>query len=132
MIGWVGDYYNPVDRITYTRLSALREVNWDVKTHDLVANPVPELLNLRSGTVASEHIAALPANSVPHVIAKTGAGAAASSDIVLKFSGFKASVSAPLHGDRSKWSALHRVVFHGSRSANRFHTDIRSILILVV
>ena len=37
MIGWVGDDYNPVDHITYTRLSALREVNWDVKTQSLVA-----------------------------------------------------------------------------------------------
>ena len=95
MIGWVGDYYNPVDHITYTRLSALREVNWDVKTQSLVANPVPELLNLRSSSLASEHIAALPVNSVPHVIAKTGAGAAASSDIVLKFSGFNAANPNP-------------------------------------
>eukprot|EP01052_Picozoa_sp_SAG31_P011703 SAG31_NODE_668_length_12945_cov_15.915849_13_plen_108_part_00 len=36
MIGWVGDYGDPITRITYTRLSALREVNWDVKTHNLV------------------------------------------------------------------------------------------------
>jgi hypothetical protein len=88
MIGWVADYYNPVDRITYTRLSALREVNWDVKTQNLVANPVPELVGLRSSSLASERIAAVPVDS-PHVIAKTGAGAAASSDSVLKFSGFK-------------------------------------------
>ena len=51
---------------------------------------MPELVGLRSGSLASEHIAALPANS-PHLIAKTGAGAAASSDVVLKFSGFKAA-----------------------------------------
>ena len=68
MIGWTADYYNPVDHITYTRLSALREVNWDVKTQNLVANPVPELLGLRSGSIASEHIAALPVNS-PYVVA---------------------------------------------------------------
>ena len=37
MIGWVGDYGDPVTHITYTRLSALREVNWDVKTQNLVA-----------------------------------------------------------------------------------------------
>ena len=49
-------------------------------------NPVPELLGLRSSSLASEHIAALPVNS-PHVIAKTGAGAAASSDVTLQFSG---------------------------------------------
>ena len=92
MIGWVGDYYNPVDHITYTRLSALREVNWDVKTQNLVANPVPELLSLRTTSLASERIAALPVNS-PHVVANTGAGAAASSDVELKFSGFKAAAS---------------------------------------
>ena len=86
MIGWVGDYYDPLDHITYTRLSALREVNWDVKTRDLVANPLPEMTSLRSTTLASEHIA-LSVNS-PHVVAETGEGAAASSDIVLKFSGF--------------------------------------------
>ena len=55
-------------------------------------NPVPELLGLRSSSLASEHIAALPVNS-PHVIAKTGAGAAASSDVEIKFSGFKAAAS---------------------------------------
>lgn len=37
MIGWVGDYGDPVTKIVYTRLSALREVNWDVKTQNLVA-----------------------------------------------------------------------------------------------
>lgn len=73
-----------------TRLSALREVNWDVKTQNLVANPVPELLGLRSSSLASDHVAALPINR-PYVIANTGAGAAASSDVVLKFSGFKAA-----------------------------------------
>ena len=53
---------------------------------------MPELLGLRGSSLASEHIAALPINS-PHVIAKTGSGAAASSDIVLKFSGFKRAAS---------------------------------------
>jgi hypothetical protein len=33
----VGDYGDPATKITYTRLSALREVNWDVKTQNLVA-----------------------------------------------------------------------------------------------
>ena len=36
-ISQVGDYGDPVTKITYTRLSALREVNWDVKTQNLVA-----------------------------------------------------------------------------------------------
>ena len=72
-----------------TRLTLLREVNWDTKTQNLVANPVPELLGLRTGSLASEHIPSLPAT--PHVVAKTGGGAAASADIVIKFSGFTAA-----------------------------------------
>lgn len=54
---------------------------------------MPELLSLRSGTLASEHVPVLPVNS-PHIIAKTGAGAAASSDVELKFSGFKSASPA--------------------------------------
>ena len=72
-----------------TRLTLLREVNWDTKTQNLVANPVPELLGLRTGSLASESIPSLPAS--PHVVAKTGGGAAASADIVIKFSGFTAA-----------------------------------------
>ena len=53
---------------------------------------MPELMGLRSSNLASEHIAALTINS-PHVIAKTGAGAAASSDVEIKFSGFRATTS---------------------------------------
>ena len=68
-------------------------MNWDVKTQNLVANPVPELLGLRGSSLASEHVAALPVNS-PYVVANTSAGAAASSDVVLKFSGFKAAGTA--------------------------------------
>eukprot|EP01051_Picozoa_sp_SAG22_P005955 SAG22_NODE_372_length_11551_cov_20.656741_9_plen_170_part_00 len=60
-------------------------------------NPVPELVGLRSGTLASEHVAVLPVNS-PHVIAKTGAGAAASSDVVLTFSGFKTTAADTTFG----------------------------------
>ena len=53
MIGWVKDFHGPAGPgIQFlTRLTALREVNWDVKTNNLVSNPVPELLGLRSGTV---------------------------------------------------------------------------------
>ena len=61
-------------------------MNWDEKTQNLVSNPVPELLGLHSGTIASETIS-LAANA-PHIIAKTGGGAAASADVVVKFSGF--------------------------------------------
>ena len=53
---------------------------------------MPELLGLRTGSLASEHITALPVNS-PHIIAQTGAGAAASSDVEIKFSGFKTTAS---------------------------------------
>eukprot|EP01047_Picozoa_sp_COSAG01_P058475 COSAG01_NODE_6896_length_3447_cov_2.297491_3_plen_87_part_00 len=55
---------------------------------------MPELLGLRSGSLASEYIAALPINS-PHVVAKTGEGAAASADIEIKFSGFQAAAARP-------------------------------------
>merc|ERR1712232_140318 len=50
MIGWVRDYHGPAGPgVNFlTRLTALREVNWDVKTANLVANPVPELVGLRS------------------------------------------------------------------------------------
>ena len=57
------------------------------------SNPLPELLGLRSSSLASEHFASLAVNS-PHIIGKTGAGAAASSDVELKFSGFKSSGSS--------------------------------------
>ena len=71
---------------------------------------MPELLGLRSGSLASEHIASLRIDS-PHVIAKTGAGAAASADIELKFSGFKATARPPpppacskiLYGESALW-----------------------------
>ena len=54
-------------------------MNWDVKTQNLVANPVPELMGLRGSTLASEHIAALPTSS-PHVVANTGARSDAALD----------------------------------------------------
>ena len=90
MIGWVRDYRGDAGPgIQFlTRLTLLREVNWDTKTENLVSNPVPELLKLRSATpMASETIPSLAVNA-PHIIAKTGGGAAASADIVVKFSGF--------------------------------------------
>merc|ERR1712137_1693 len=54
MIGWVRDYHGPAGLgIKFlTRLSALREVNWDVKTENLVSNPVPELVGLRTKSLA--------------------------------------------------------------------------------
>ena len=67
-----------------TRLTLLREVTYDPATNDLVANPVPELSTLRSGTIASERKVSLQANAVHHV-SKTAGGAAASADIELNF-----------------------------------------------
>ena len=87
MIGWVRDFHGDAGPgIQFlTRLTLLREVNWDVKTNNLVSNPVPELLGLRSGApIASEQIS-LPAGT-PHVVANTSDGAAASADITIKFS----------------------------------------------
>ncbi len=86
MIGWaLGDFNGAAGPgITFlTRLTLLREVNFDAKTNDLVSNPVPELVNLRSDLVTSEKVA-LTANTVHHV-AKTSGGAAASADIVVNF-----------------------------------------------
>ena len=95
LIGWVSDFHGDAGPgINFlTRLTILREANWDVKTQSLVSNPVPELLGLRSGSLASEKVT-LPTAATPHVVAQTGGGAAASSDTVLTFSGF--STSAPL------------------------------------
>jgi hypothetical protein len=53
---------------------------------NLPQNPVPELLGLRTGSIASETIPSVPATA--HIVAKTGGGAAASADITVKFSGF--------------------------------------------
>ena len=46
---------------------------------ELWAYERPELLGLRTGSLASESIPSLPAS--PHVVAKTGGGAAASADM---------------------------------------------------
>ena len=59
-------------------------MTYDLKTNDLVSNPVPELLSLRGASVASEQKVALAANSVHHV-EKTAGGAAASADIEVNF-----------------------------------------------
>jgi len=60
------------------------QVNFDVKTMNLIANPAPELLSARTGTLASEKDVALVPNA-SHVVSGTGAGAAASADIVVNF-----------------------------------------------
>jgi hypothetical protein len=88
MIGWaLGDYNGPAGPgITFlTRLTLLREVSYDLKTNDLVSNPVPELLGLRSpSSLASEKKVALAPNTA-HYVAGTAGGAAASADIELNF-----------------------------------------------
>lgn len=89
MIGWaLGDYHGDAGPgINFlTRLTLLREVTFDTKTMNLVSNPVKELAGLRSGSLASEKGVALAANAT-HVVAGTGAGAAASADINITFSG---------------------------------------------
>lgn len=91
LIGWVSDFHGDAGPgINFlTRLTILREANWDVKTGTLVSNPIPELTGLRTGLLASEKVE-LP-TTAPHVVAGTGRGAAASSDTVFNFSGFNAS-----------------------------------------
>ena len=59
-------------------------MTYDLKTNDLVSNPVSELLSLRGASVASEQKVVLAANSVHHV-EKTAGGAAASADIEVNF-----------------------------------------------
>jgi len=89
MIGWVKDYHGDAGPgIPFlTRMTLVREVNWDTKSQNLVSKPVPELLKLRSGSIASEMVASL--GGAPHVVAKTGGGGGASADVVIRFSGFK-------------------------------------------
>jgi len=87
MIGWaLGDYNGPAGPgITFlTRLTLLREINYDAKLMDLVSNPTPELTGLRTGSIASERAVALAPNT-PHHVAGTAGGAAASADIELSF-----------------------------------------------
>ena len=90
MIGWAtpdfhGDGGPGINFLT--RLTLLREVNFDAKTMNLVSNPVPELVGLRSGSLASERAVAMSPDA--KVIAGTGGGAAASADVNISFSGFK-------------------------------------------
>lgn len=94
MIGWVRDWGGPAGPgiNALTRLSALREVNWDVKTENLVSNPVPELAGLRTKSLASTTMKLAPANA-PHIVPNTGDGSAASSDTIIKFSGFSRTAS---------------------------------------
>jgi hypothetical protein len=124
MVGWIKDYHGPAGPgISFlTRLTAIREVNWDVRTDSLVSNPVPELLNLRTGSLASEHVPALPVGA-PHVVGKTGGGAAASSDIVIKFSGFgneTTTFGACVLGDGTAGSGIG-ITISVSPSANGTH-----------
>merc|ERR1711907_429308 len=89
VIGWaLPDFHGPagpgIDFLT--RLTLLREVNYDAKIQNLVSNPVPELKGLRTGSLASEKAVALKPNVI-HAIKGTAGGAAASADIELTFSG---------------------------------------------
>ena len=87
MIGWaLGDFNGPagpgIDFLT--RLTLLREINYDAKLGDLVSNPTPELSGLRTGSLVSKKGAAL-APSTPYHVDGTAGGAAASADIELSF-----------------------------------------------
>lgn len=87
MIGWVRDFHGDAGPgISFlTRLTLLREVHYDVKTQNLVSNPVPELEGLRSSAaIASETISAFTPYQ-PHIIQRTGSGLAASADILITF-----------------------------------------------
>ena len=79
---WEGDAGPGVSRVT--RLTLVREVNFDAALGTLVANPLPEMEALRTSSIASERSVALGA--APHVVPGTGGGAAASADVVVSFS----------------------------------------------
>lgn len=90
MIGWATpDYHGPAGPgIGFlTRLTLLREVNFDLKTNNLVSNPIPELVGLRSGTLASESGVALPASPAMYTVKGTEGGAASSADVNITFKG---------------------------------------------
>jgi len=93
-IGWATpDYHGAAGAgINFlTRLTLLREVNYDAKTMNLVSNPTPELKGLRTASIASMKAVALSAK--PTVVKGTGAGAAASADVEITFSGAAAGSS---------------------------------------
>jgi len=69
-----------------TRLTLVREVNYDAALGSLVSNPLPELAGLRNGTLASER--GVPLAAAPHVVPGTAGGAASSADVNVTFTGF--------------------------------------------
>eukprot|EP01047_Picozoa_sp_COSAG01_P068095 COSAG01_NODE_9764_length_2350_cov_2.392270_3_plen_230_part_01 len=75
-----------------TRLTLLREVHYDLKTKNLVTNPIPELTGLRTRTLASMKGVSLTPNT-PYTVQGTENGAASSADVVLSFSGYAAHAS---------------------------------------
>jgi hypothetical protein len=98
MIGWATPDYvgaGAGDGFSFlTRLTLLRELHWDVETSTLVSNPVPELLALRSGVLASER--AISLSEVPHIVPGTSGEAAASADVNVTF--FNVSSNATSFG----------------------------------
>lgn len=95
LIGWATpDYTNRSGPGIYflTRLTALREVNWDAEIGNLVANPVPELAALHAGEIAQE--TGVPLSAAPHLVPGTAGGAAASADVNVSFSGFSLNGTA--------------------------------------
>jgi hypothetical protein len=80
-----------------TRLTILREVNYEAKTQSLVSNPVPELTGLRTASLASEKAVSLQPGST-HLVAGTENGKAASADVVLTFSGWATATSPVAFG----------------------------------
>jgi hypothetical protein len=91
IVGWaLPDFKGPagpgVDDVT--RLTLVREVNYDAALGLLVANPLPEISLLRAESLASERGVALGNAAAPHLVPGTAGGAAASADLIANFSGF--------------------------------------------
>jgi hypothetical protein len=66
-------------------LTTLREVKYDPKTRSLVANPVDELVGLRTGSLANVSSLDIAAGTTFVVPGTTGVDAAASADLELTF-----------------------------------------------
>ena len=90
MLGWATpDFHGDAGKgINFlTRMTLLREVNYDHKLENLVSNPLPELKGLRGASIASKKAVALSATA--HVVAGTDGGKAAAADIEMTFNGAK-------------------------------------------
>lgn len=126
MLGWATpDFHGDAGKgINFlTRMTLVREVNYDHKIENLVANPLPELKGLRSASIASSKAVALSAT--PHVVAGTDGGKAAAADVEMTFKGAKSgdTISVCVLGSSSNATtglAMKVTVGDGGKAAATF------------